>query len=648
MLKLHANMHAYRPDRALDWLRPAMQKCDELGVVVLLHTGDGPYSIPTQFYPIIREFPNVNFIIGHFGVQTGGVYCFEAFWMIMDSPNVYGESGWLLQSRIVEFAKEMPRDRLVFGTDSPPNDPGMWLTHLEVLCHEPPQGLAIGEDQLEDYMGNKHRPAGRRPAHRPARHGGGGQGAAGRGKLRTPHRLTISACGLRADLYVTGEGIDPMTAAGFTESQDLHDFVDAYAQAHPEDVWDIARPVPDSQDAAALVWELAAAGRHEMLRFRDIAGAPFEVLTNVFACRRRVARILGAAPDDLHAVFQARASRLIEPVETEGPALDHAVEGDAVDLTSFPLLTHFATDRAPYITSGIMVVEGKDGAAGNLSYHRSMVHSPAELATSLHSRGDIWRMLGAAAERGDTLPAALVLGGHPLFMLAASARAPMTVDERWAAGGLFGRPLEVVRTPGYGIRVPASADFVFEGVIDPRARVEEGPFGEFTGYSSDRSTNSLFRVEVMASRTDPMLLDMAGGNSADHLNLARIPRESENGRKDEEPVPGGVGPPLPELRLSFPLLREAAPGPARPGPPGHAGPSGLGSLREDGGGGGRGHRRDRRFRGAVGAGRPLPAGRGSVRGGRPPRQPARPVCIRGGNHFAAGVGCDAWAGIQRG
>ena len=154
MMKLHANMHAYRPDRALDWLRPALRKCDELGVVVLLHTGDGPYSIPTQFYPIIREFPNVNFIIGHFGVQTGGVYCFEAFWMIMDSPNVYGESGWLLQSRIVEFAKEMPRDRLVFGTDSPPNDPGMWLTHLEVLCHEPPQGLGIEEDQLEDYMGN--------------------------------------------------------------------------------------------------------------------------------------------------------------------------------------------------------------------------------------------------------------------------------------------------------------------------------------------------------------------------------------------------------------------------------------------------------------------------------------------------------------
>ncbi len=114
MMKIHSNMHAYRPDRALDWLRPPLRKCAELGVTVLIHTGDGPYSIPTQFYPIIREFPSVNFIIGHFGIQTGGVYCFEAFWMAMDTPNVYCESGWCLQSRIVEFAKELPQgeDRL--------------------------------------------------------------------------------------------------------------------------------------------------------------------------------------------------------------------------------------------------------------------------------------------------------------------------------------------------------------------------------------------------------------------------------------------------------------------------------------------------------------------------------------------------------
>lgn len=154
MMKLHSNMHAYRPDRALDWIRPAVKKCADLGIPVMMHTGDGPYSIPTQFYPIIREFRDVNFIIAHFGIQTGGVYCFEALWMVMDNPNVYVESGWLLQSRIVEFAEMMPKDRMMLGSDSPPNEPGMWIHELAVLCQDYPQGLNASEDELEGYLGN--------------------------------------------------------------------------------------------------------------------------------------------------------------------------------------------------------------------------------------------------------------------------------------------------------------------------------------------------------------------------------------------------------------------------------------------------------------------------------------------------------------
>ena len=147
-------MHGYRPDRALEWLRPAMKVCAKYNTVVLIHTGDGPFTIPTMFYPIIREFPMVNFVIAHFGIQTGGNYSFETFWMAMDTPNVYVESGWCFQARIAEFAKELPRHKLVFGTDSPPNEPGMWLRELEMLCRPAPHGIGIDEDQLEDYLGN--------------------------------------------------------------------------------------------------------------------------------------------------------------------------------------------------------------------------------------------------------------------------------------------------------------------------------------------------------------------------------------------------------------------------------------------------------------------------------------------------------------
>lgn len=154
MLQLHANMHAYRPDRAKDWVRPALRKAQELGILVKLHTGDGPYSIPTEWVPLIKEFPKVNFIMEHFGVQTGGVYCFEPFQWAMELDNVYCESGWCLQSRIVEFAKDLPKHKILFGSDTPPNEPGMWLRLLEVLCMEPPQGMNLDEETLEGYLGN--------------------------------------------------------------------------------------------------------------------------------------------------------------------------------------------------------------------------------------------------------------------------------------------------------------------------------------------------------------------------------------------------------------------------------------------------------------------------------------------------------------
>ena len=127
---------------------------------MLFRSGDGPYSIPTEWVPMIKEFPTVNFIMAHFGVQTGGVYCFEPFQMAMDMPNVYCESGWCLQSRIVEFAKVLPKHKILFGSDTPPNEPGMWLRLLEVLCFEPPQGLNLDEDTLEDYLGKDGRPSG--------------------------------------------------------------------------------------------------------------------------------------------------------------------------------------------------------------------------------------------------------------------------------------------------------------------------------------------------------------------------------------------------------------------------------------------------------------------------------------------------------
>ncbi len=68
-------------------------------------------------------------------------------------PNVYCESGWCFQSRIVEFAKELPKHKIVFGTDSPPNEPGMCCASSRFSATTAP-GLGLSEDDLEGYLGN--------------------------------------------------------------------------------------------------------------------------------------------------------------------------------------------------------------------------------------------------------------------------------------------------------------------------------------------------------------------------------------------------------------------------------------------------------------------------------------------------------------
>jgi 4-hydroxy-3-polyprenylbenzoate decarboxylase len=358
-----------------------------------------------------------------------------------------------------------------------------------------------------------------------------------------------------------------MTQATMPQPQGFQQFLADYRERHPEDVLTFSGEVSADQEITAIAQQLALEGRYPMLVFDRVQGLTASVATSVFASRTRVARMLGVPLEGLHKAYQQRARQRVAPkVVEQGPVLEVVQTGQEIDLRRLPLINHFASDRAPYITNAVMVAEHPDTGVGNLSYHRSMLHSPTEIATSLHSRGDLWRLLQIATERGKPMPVAMVIGAHPLFMLAGSARVPFDVDERDVAGGLLGAPLEVVRTPIHGIRVPAHAEIVLEGVIDPTQRADEGPFGEFTGYSSNRSTNNLFQVQTVMQRKKAMLVDVLGGNSAEHLNLARIPRESEMAEKLMERFPGVTALHYPNSGTHFHAyvaLKQLRPGEAR-------------------------------------------------------------------------------------
>lgn len=162
-------------------------------------------------------------------------------------------------------------------------------------------------------------------------------------------------------------------------SQDVRYFLREYQKAYPEDVLTIEDRITDDQDATAFIWKLNQQGKAPLLHFRNVEGIACEVIANTFGSRERIARMFGTSQDRLHEVYQARSRKALPPrLLDSGPVTECVEEGD-IDLNTLPMLKHFATDRAKYITSGIIIAEHPETGAGNLSYHRAMIAAEARL-----------------------------------------------------------------------------------------------------------------------------------------------------------------------------------------------------------------------------------------------------------------------------
>jgi 4-hydroxy-3-polyprenylbenzoate decarboxylase len=110
-------------------------------------------------------------------------------------------------------------------------------------------------------------------------------------------------------------------------------------------------------------------------------------------------------------------------------------------------------------------------------------------------------------ERGQRCPIAVVAGMHPLLFSLAGIEVPYGKNEYDMAGGLLGRPVEVILGPQTGLPIPANAEIAFEGTIDPNDRIAEGPFGEWTGYyAGGLKQEPVIRIDTFMHRQDPILL----------------------------------------------------------------------------------------------------------------------------------------------
>ncbi|HXJ80391.1 MAG TPA: UbiD family decarboxylase [Candidatus Methylomirabilis sp.] len=308
----------------------------------------------------------------------------------------------------------------------------------------------------------------------------------------------------------------------------LRTFLDELESKAPDEIWRIHDEVEAGYDIAALVLELERRGERPVLWFDRVRGSRFPIVTNLFADRRRYAQALGVGPESLADEWVARGDRRVPPVlRATGPVQDVVLTGPDADLGVLPIFRHFSEDGGPYLTNGIVVAKDPDTGVRNASFHRMQVRGRTRLGTSLHSRRHLWDYQRRAERRGEALAVSVVVGAHPLFHFGAGLwKGPIDVDEYEVAGGFFGEPLEIVSGVTVPVEAPAEAEIVLEGHILSGVREPEGPFAEFTGYASERSTQHVLEVSAILHRRDAIYQDIVGGISAEHTTLLAVPQEA--------------------------------------------------------------------------------------------------------------------------
>ena len=265
------------------------------------------------------------------------------------------------------------------------------------------------------------------------------------------------------------------------------------------------------------------------LLFERPTGQRIPVLANLFGTVERVAAAMGVADAAALREMGKLLAYLKEPEppkglrdlwdkfplfkqvlnmapreRSSGPCHDIVWEAADVDLAKLPIQTCWPGDAGPLITWGLTVTRGPTKPRQNLGIYRQQVLGRDRLIMRwLAHRGGALDFQDHLACSKAPFPVAVALGADPATMLAAVTPLPDTLSEYQFAGLLRGARTELVKCIGSDLQVPASSEIVLEGSIDGET-LDEGPFGDHTGYYNEVERFPVMKVERIMMRRDPI------------------------------------------------------------------------------------------------------------------------------------------------
>ncbi len=269
-----------------------------------------------------------------------------------------------------------------------------------------------------------------------------------------------------------------------------------------------------------------APGGGKALLFENVRESIFPVLTNAFGSERRICMALGTDSLDGLARRIERFVRIGPPkslrqmakllpmgidfirflprMRQNAPCQQVIYRGNEIDLSTLPVLKCWPGDGGPFVTLPVVITRSMETGRRNAGMYRLQVFDRNTTGMHWHIHKDGSHYFQEYRKARKRMPVAVAVGTDPAVTYAATAPLPRGIDEMILAGFIRKRPVQMTRCVSIDLEVPAEAEFVLEGYVDPEDLQLEGPFGDHTGYYSLVGEYPVFHLTALTHRRNPV------------------------------------------------------------------------------------------------------------------------------------------------
>jgi len=268
------------------------------------------------------------------------------------------------------------------------------------------------------------------------------------------------------------------------------------------DLISISNPLDPKYEISAFLSEMGKGDAPAVL-FEKVKGHRLPVVGNLLGTRKRLSLALGIDPEKLFDQFPKRMEKKLDPVLIRDDSPKEVFK-KGLDLTKLlPVLTHYAGDSGPYITSGFSSARDPETGGIGRGLHRMEMRGKNRLGISLLNP-PLAEIYGKYKRMRQRMEIATVIGMAPLIFLASILKAPAGVDKLSIAGGIGGKAVPMAKAENIDLEIPAFAEIVIEGFIDPKGKEEDGVLGESSGYYMGFSKSPTIQVIAITFQKNPL------------------------------------------------------------------------------------------------------------------------------------------------